>query len=391
MKTNFSFLVCFIISFQVKAQVVIPVTSIPDVGDTFVFNSDNRGRPEVQKQNGIFDFSSLIKVDSTKYVFTLNRNTQTYPLSNLNLTIDNDTANTLFLRRNSSDLGVIGFGASAFPLPLPVPINPVLSGKLKYLTYPLSISTNSITSDTIKAALPATFITQLINLDSIIAASVPGVSNVKVDSIGIKIAIVMSLKGIAEGKIKTPIDTSLDVLKLERKTTIGLSFTLFGSATIAILGKVSLSNPLIAGFIEPLFSSLIPADAFPTSSEHVFMATKFRQPIVNATLDTNGNYETIDYRSYTSKSATNSIRAAQGSNSGIVYYMSGGHLIVLPNTEFGQTEYSIYDLTGKQIVSQSGGQNVIDFDVSNIASGMYVLTSKNQKTNEISRVKFALH
>jgi hypothetical protein len=204
-------------------------------------------------------------------------------------------------------------------LPLPVPINPVLSGRLKYLTYPLSISTNSITSDTIKAALPATFLTQFIDLDSIIAASVPGVSNVQVDSIGIKIAIVISLKGIAEGKIKTPIDTSLDVLKLERKTTIGLSFTLFGSATVPFVGNVSLSNPLIAGFIEPLFSSFIPADAFPTTREHFFISTKFRQPIINVTLDTNGNYETIDYRSYTSKSATNSIQSVQYSNRDIEF------------------------------------------------------------------------
>lgn len=391
MKTLFYFLLCFVLTFQAKAQVIIPVTSIPNVGDTFVFNSDTRGRPEVQKQNGIFDFSSLVQVDSTKYVFTSNRNTTTYPLSNLNLTIDGDTANTLFLRRNSSDLSVIGFGASAVALPLPVPINPVLSGRLKYLTYPLSISTNSITSDTIKAALPATFLTQFIDIDSIIAASVPGVSNVQVDSIGIKIAIVISLKGIAEGKIKTPIDTNLDVLKLERKTTIGLSFTLFGSATVPVLGKISLSNPLIAGFIEPLFSSLIPTDVFPTTREHVFMSTKFRQPIVNVTLDTNGNYETIDYRSYTSKSATNSIQSVQYSNRDIKYYISNSHLVVLPNDQLDQIEFAIYDLSGKQIAFQAGGQKIIDFDISNIANGVYVLTSRNQKTNEISRVKIALH
>jgi hypothetical protein len=392
MKTFFYFLLCFVLTFQVKAQVVIPVTSIPDVGDTFVFNSDTRGRPEVQKQNGIFDFSSLVKDDSTKYVFTSNRNTTTYPLSNLNLTIDGDTANTLFLRRNSSDLSILGFGASAVALPLPVPINPVLSGRLKYLTYPLSISTNSITSDTIKAALPATFLTQFIDLDSIIAARVPDLSNVQVDSIGIKIAIVISLKGIAEGKIKTPIDTSLDVLKLERKTTIGLSFTLFGSAAHRTYGKVSLSNPLIALYLkEILFSSLIPADAFPTTREHFFISTKFRQPIVNVTLDTNGNYETIDYRSYTSKSATNSIQSVQYSNRDIEFYISNGRLVVLPNDQFGRTEVAIYDLSGRQIAFQVGDQKIIDFDISNIANGLYVLTSRSQKTNEISRVKIALH
>lgn len=376
MKIRQSLLLCVLLYTSLaEGQATIPSSMIPSVGDTFISRVDTNRRTEVQATNGIFDFSALQNHSTVTNIFRPNTNTL-YPSSNLVFTDDSDSSANIYLRKNTDNIALIGLSADNISLPIPIPFNPNLPGNLKYLVYPSTQSTNVTSSDTIKITLPSLILASIIDIDSIIN-SIPNVSGAKVDSIRINVAITINLKGLASAKIKTPIDNNIDVLKMSRTTSFGISFTLFGKANF--LGfPVSLSTPAIAGVISQLFSSLLPT-TLPSLTEHVFLSPNFKQPVVNATIDSLGFYTATNYR-YITKTTNNPSQIHNLNNQSsfrILHHESD--IEVQSVSDFTNALLRVYDLTGRTLWSQKSitNQSII-IPKSNLCNGILILSLQNE-------------
>lgn len=295
MKLPHLFLFAIGIFQRLESQIVIDNSHLPAIGDSFFSYTDTAQRAQTSLTGGVYDFSYLQKHNESVVSFQANDNTVDYPASNLKLSTSGTAAAEIYLKRATNDLSVIAFGANA--IPSPIPLNPVLNGSLKYLSFPMSSGTNISSSDSLRIAIPAALLSGLVNIDSLIKTALPppynsGLVKITVDSIVIRIQIAMNLKSLGSGKIRTPVDSNLDVLKIERKTSFDYKLIANVQAEVPIVGKIPLSIDLsqFLGGQLPNLSSL-------ALREHVYYTPSIRQPIVSATLDTLGlNYITTNFR-----------------------------------------------------------------------------------------------
>lgn len=316
-------------------QITIPTTHLPRIGDEFTFNVHSQIYTPKPLAGGVYDFSDLVQNDTTVIKYIANDNTIEYPTANLKMIeVDNDQA-TIYLKTSASDLFLIGLNASQTQIPLPNISK--LTGTLKYLSLPITASTNITTNDQISATIPKSFFPPEFNIDSLAGTLMTGL---KLDSFKVRLNFSLNLYADGQGKIKTPIDSNLDVIKLVRKITVNPKISVFGS-----LGGVVPINDID---ITTLISGQLPV-AIPNIITHSYISPSYRQEIVTASLDSNGNYNSVNYRKSTKNgTAPSAITVSQRDN--ISIGLSDKTISILQLPQGKRFSAVLYQLDGRQIL-----------------------------------------
>ena len=394
MKIFYSILV-LVSSFQyLFCQVIIDNTHLPRVGDSFYFEVDTSLMAQPALSGGLYDFSKLSNHSESVIDFKVNDNPSLYPSSNLKTTSSGPTAADIYLKKTTNDLAVISFGSGA--IPSPIPFDPILNGGLKYLSFPLNQSSNISSSDSFKLTIPASLLSGLGNIDSIIKEFIPppyNLATITLDSIVASVLITINIKSIGFGKIKTPVDQDLDVLKVERTTKPSVSFNIHLTATLGI--KIPLVLPASSFIPDSLMDQLSIIDQL-ALKEHIYYTPTIRQPIVTAVVDSSGNYISTSYRYKTvSGPKDSSGSGGSGGGSGIaysdfskIYFEFFEDQILVHGIQKEQSiEASLYSLDGRSVkkVALSKMNNLIR--ISNLSNGIIQLRDIS-KDQIISSYKF---
>lgn len=336
-KLGYIFLFLFI-GFTALGQVTIPTTHMPTLGDVFTYGVDTQTYPIKSSLSGLYDFSELRQNDTTTFRYIANDKIVEYPNSNLKLIEDDNDNATVYFNKNGNDLFLISL--SQLQSQLPIPGVGGLKGTMKYLSLPLTNTTNITTTDAINITIPKEFF-QGFNIDSLISATVP---NSRADSFVVSIAFSLNMKADGTGKIKTPIDNNIDVIRVIRKITIDYKILLYGRL---------LGFPANGSDVTPFIGGLLPIDDLDLNlTTHSFYSPSFRQEILTATVDTTGTkYQGINYR-YRTKNGVivNQIQANEIDDLDIVQIQNRIEVRNIPM----QTSpiLSIYSLDGKKITEK---------------------------------------
>jgi hypothetical protein len=152
------------------------------------------------------------------------------------------------------------------------------------------------------------------------------------------------MKADGTGKIKTPIDNNIDVIRVIRKITIDYKILLYGRL---------LGFPANGSDVTPFIGGLLPIDDLDLNlTTHTFYSPIYRQEILTANLDTTGTkYESTSYR-YRTKNGVivNQIQANQIEGIDIVQTQNRIEVRNIPL----QTSpiLSLYSLDGKKITEK---------------------------------------
>ena len=338
-KLGYIFLFLFI-GFTALGQVTIPTAHMPTLGDVFTYGVDTQTYPIKSPLSGLYDFSELRQNDTTTFRYIANDKIVEYPNSNLKLIEDDNDNATVYFNKNGNDLFLISL--SQIQSQLPIPGVGGLKGTMKYLSLPLTNTTNITTTDAINTTIPKEFF-QGFNIDSLISATIP---LSRADSFGISITVSLNMKGDGTGKIKTPIDNNIDVIRVVRKFTIGYKILLYGRL-------FGIPTPVNGSDITPFIGALLPINSLNLNiTTHSFYSPSFRQEILTATVDTTGTkYQGINYR-YRTKNGVivNQIQANKIDDLEIVQIQNRIEVRNIPM----QTSpiLSIYSLDGKKITEK---------------------------------------
>jgi hypothetical protein len=319
-------------------QVTIPTTHMPTIGDVFTYGVDTQTYPIKSPLGGVYDFSELKQHDTTTFRYVANDKLVEFPSSNLKLTEDDNDNATIYFNKKGNDLFLISL--SQIQSQLPIPGVGGLKGTMKYLSLPLTTTTNITTTDAINITIPKEFF-QGFNIDSLISATVP---NSRADSFVVSIAFSLNMKADGTGKIKTPIDNNIDVIRVIRKITIDYKILLYGRL---------LGFPANGSDVTPFIGGLLPIDDLDLNlTAHAFYSPIYRQEILTATLDSTGTkYQGINYR-YRTKNGVivNQIQANQIEGIDIVQTQNRIEVRNIPL----QTSpiLSLYSLDGKKITEK---------------------------------------
>lgn len=381
MKIFYSILV-LISSFQyLKCQVIIDNTHLPRVGDSFYFEVDTSLVTQPALSGGLYDFSKLSNHSESVIDFKVNDNPSLYPSSNIKTTTSGATAADIYLKKTTNDLAVISFGSGA--LPSPIPFDPILNGGLKYLGFPLNQSSNISSSDSFKLTIPASLLSGFGNIDSIIKEFVPppyNLATITLDSIVASVLITINIKSIGFGKIKTPVDKDLDVLKVERTTKPSVSFNIHITAS-AFGFKTPLVLPASSFIPDSLMDQLSVIDQL-ALKEHIYYTPTIRQPIVTAVLDSMGSYISTSYRYKTVNGPKDSSGSGgSGGGSGMVssdfskiYFDFFEDQILVHGIQKDQSiEACIYSLDGRSVKKDSLSKMNNLINISNLSYGIIQL------------------
>jgi hypothetical protein len=336
-KLGYNFLFLFI-GFTALGQVTIPTAHMPTIGDVFTYGVDTQTYPIKSPLSGLYDFSELRQNDTTTFRYIANDKIVEYPNSNLKLIEDDNDNATVYFNKNGNDLFLISL--SQIQSQLPIPGVGGLKGTMKYLSLPLTNTTNITTTDAINITIPKEFF-QGFNIDSLISATVP---NSRADSFVVSIAFSLNMKADGTGKIKTPIDNNIDVIRVIRKITIDYKILLYGRL---------LGFPANGSDVTPFIGGLLPIDDLDLNlTTHAFYSPIYRQEILMATLDTTGTkYQGINYR-YRTKNGVivNQIQGSQAEDLDIVQTQNRIEVRNIPL----QTSalLSLYSLDGKKITEK---------------------------------------
>ncbi len=338
-KLGYIFLFLFI-GFTALGQVTIPTAHMPTLGDVYTYGVDTQTYPIKSPLSGLYDFSELRQNDTTTFRYIANDKIVEYPNSNLKLIEDDNDNATVYFNKNGNDLFLISL--SQLQSQLPIPGVGGLKGTMKYLSLPLTNTTNITTTDAINTTIPKEFF-QGFNIDSLISATIP---LSRADSFGISITVSLNMKGDGTGKIKTPIDNNIDVIRVVRKFTIGYKILLYGRL-------FGIPTPVNGSDITPFIGALLPINSLNLNiTTHSFYSPSFRQEILTATVDTTGTkYQGINYR-YRTKNGVivNQIQANKIDDLEIVQIQNRIEVRNIPM----QTSpiLSIYSLDGKKITEK---------------------------------------
>jgi hypothetical protein len=324
------------LGFAALGQVTIPTTHMPTIGDVFTYAVDTQIYTINSPVGGVYDFSNLKQNDTTTFRYVANDKIVEYPNSNLKLVEDDNDNATIYFNKNGNDLFLISL--SQIQSQLPIPGVGGLKGTMKYLSLPISNTTNVTSTDEIKAAIPKSLF-QGFNIDSLISSIVPGAV---VDSFVINVEFSLNLIADGTGKIKTPIDNNIDVIKVVRKITVNPKILLYGKL---------FGFPVSGTDLTPFLGAQLPIDNLNLTT-HTFYSPSFRQEILTATVDTTGTkYQGINYR-YRTKNGVivNQIQASQAEDLEIVQTQNRIEVRNIPV----QTSpiLSLYSLDGKKIIEK---------------------------------------
>ena len=276
---NFLLVVCFCVSME--GQITIPVSHIPAIGDVFTFGLHNQVYTPKPLTEGVFDFSDLQQNDTTVFRYVANDKTIEYPTANLKLTEDDNDQATVYFKKEGNDLFLISL--AQIQQQIAIPGISGLKGTMQYLSLPITNSTNITSSDEIATIIPKSMLQGFVNVDSLAATIIPGAT---VDSLRLIIKLTLNLFSDGSGKIKTPIDNNIDVIKVVRKISVTPKLALYGKAFGFPISNLDITN---------LLGGQLPVDNFNLTT-HAYYSPSFRQEIVTATLDSTGKYETVNYR-----------------------------------------------------------------------------------------------
>jgi len=365
-------LIFLLTAFASFGQVTIPAAHMPVIGDVFTYGVHDQVYTPKASVGGVYDFSDLIQTDTTVIRYVANDKLIEYPSSNLKLVEDDNDNSTVYFKKNGNDLFLISIAEIQSQLPIPGMAG--LKGTMKYLSLPIMNTTNITTTDEIKTTIPKSFF-QGVNIDSIISTLVPGAA---VDSFVINITLSLNMKADGTGKIKTPIDNNIDVVKVIRKITVDSKILLFGKVLGFPVSGIDVSN-LLGGEL-PINNLNI--------TTHTFYSPSFRQEIITATLDTTGTkYESVNYRYRTKNgSGVNQIQAPEIEDLNVVQILNK---LEVRNI---QTQHSailtLYSLEGRKLIEKTitARENSIVLDK---VSGI-VIVHLDYK-NKVSTKKIALH
>lgn len=362
-----------------NSQITIPVTNLPSIGDTFVYIIDSNSAIAVPSNSvSNFNFSTLKNHGESVFIYKANDDLSTYPNSNLKLEIDANISNSAYFKKTTNDLliyGMSGLGAGGGGLPVPVPS---LNGTLKYVSFPLNSTSNSTSSDKISLGLPADILGGALNIDSMIKVLLVSINpamdaaTVHVDSIIIGVNLTNTIKTIGFGKITTPIDTNIDVLRIERALKTSISASIKGNAK---LGPITfpLNND-----ITPLLAGQIPGGSpNMTIKSHLYYSNITKQELFSADIDSTTNtYMNILYRFKSAKSSGGggggggSVSISNTSKTDVSILVQEDNIKV--NTEsFKPLDYTIFSLQGQKILYGNIENKIID--ISKLTKGVYIL------------------
>lgn len=371
-KLVYSFLF-LLLGFSALCQVTIPTTHMPTIGDVFTYAVDTQIYTINSPVGGVYDFSNLKQNDTTTFRYVANDKIVEYPNSNLKLVEDDNDNATIYFNKNGNDLFLISL--SQIQSQLPIPGIGGLKGSMKYLSLPLTNTTNITTTDAINTTIPKSLF-QGFNIDSLIGSIVAGST---VDSFVVSVNLSINMKADGTGKIKTPIDNNIDVINVVRKISITPKILLFGK----IGGIIPLSNFDITSFL----GAQLPIDNLNLTT-HTFYSPSFRQEILTATLDSTGTkYQGMNYR-YRTKNGVivNQIQGSQAEDLDIVQTQNRIEVRNIPV----QTSpvLSLYSLDGKKIAEK----NLTTSDSSLVldkVSGIVIVHLEAE--GKISTKKIAIH
>jgi len=315
---------------------------MPRIGDTFLFAVDTNVYAPKSLVGGVYDFSNLKKVDTSVNYYIANDNFTQYASANLKLTIDSNTQGSTYFKTTSNDMFLLGL--SDITSQIPFPISNGLTGSLKYLTFPMTSTTNVTSYDSLKFSIPAALIPSQINIDSLVKALIPGIPSgavITVDSISVAIQLKLNLYVDGFGKIKTPIDSNIDVLKLVRKISVTPKVMIHGKATYIINIPINYDiTNLISGQLPLNLGNIV---------FHSYISSNFKQEIVNASVDSSGNYQNVNYR-YKTKVAAGNASVSSPPRENIDIYLQGD-ILKLENLKSSEIyEVFIYDLSGRVVL-----------------------------------------
>jgi hypothetical protein len=282
--------------------------------------------------SGVFDFLDLSQDDTTVFRYVANDKTVEFPTANLKLTEDDNDQATVFFKKIGNDLFVISL--AQVQQQFPIPGIGGLKGTMKYLSLPITNSTNITSNDEIGIAIPKSMLGGL-NVDSLAATLIPGAT---VDSIMVNIKFSLNMFADGVGKIKTPVDNNIDVIKVVRKISIQPKLGLYGKVFGLPINNFDITN---------LVSGQFPVDNLDITT-HTFYSPSFRQEIVTATLDSTGKYQTVNFRYRTKNGVvTNQIQTAITPS--LDFELVDGNIVVknlIPN----QTAIiSVFSLDGRKL------------------------------------------
>lgn len=370
----------FILFFgNVNGQITIPATNLPSIGDTFVYIVDSTSLILVPSNTATtFNFSTLLNQGQSTYIYKKNDDSFTYPNANIMLEVQGNIANSSYFKKTANDLliyGIGGLNGIGGGLPLPIPS---LNGTLKFTSLPLTSTSNITSSDNVNVTLPASIFPPNFNIDSILTAmigSVMGGAKITVDSLIVRINISNNMKTIGYGKITTPKDTNVDVLRVERTLSTGFTIKLMGKAKLG-----SISIPLNQD-ITTLLAGQIPGGSTSMSMKsHIYYSDKYKQEVFSGDVDTATNaYTNVMYKQKTTTNTGghNSITSNLDKNS--VNISISNEQILIHSLNVKPFEYTINSMEGKMISSGNVKENTID--ISNLPSGMFILNlSQNNQT-----------
>lgn len=349
-------------------QITIPTTHMPTIGDVFTYGVHGQSYSPKPLVGGVYDFSDLKQDDTTVFRYVANDQMVEFPNSNLKLTEDDNDQATVLFKKAGNDLFLISIAQISSQIPIPNLGS--LKGTMKYLSLPISNSTNITTSDELTTTLPKSLF-QGFNIDSLAATIVPGAT---VDSLRLTVKFTLNMYVDGSGKIKTPIDSNIDVLKLVRKITIDPKLAMYGKAF-----GFPINNLDITTFL----SSQLPIDDL-SMNMHTYYSPSFRQEIVNATLDSLGQYSSVNYRYRTKNAvATSQIQTSETYQPELDF--SEGKIMVkhlLPNQT---ARLSIYNMEGKKMGEKF--VSVLDPSISvNMFPNLFIVQLTDERGTLIKKI-----
>jgi len=316
---------------RLLGQITIPTTHMPTIGDVFTYGVHGQSYTPKPLVGGVYDFSDLKQDDTAVFRYVANDRMVEFPNSNLKLTEDDNDQATVLFKKDGNDLFLISIAQISSQIPIPNLGS--LKGTMKYLSLPISNTTKINTSDELTTTLPKSLF-QGFNIDSLAATIVPGAT---VDSLRLTVKLTLNMYVDGSGKIKTPIDNNIDVLKVVRKITVDPRLALYGKAFGFPINNLDITTFLTGQLpINNLGMNL-----------HTYYSPSFRQEIVNATVDSLGQYSSVNYRYRTKNGvATSQIQTSETSQPELDF--SEGKITVkylLPNQT---ARLSIYNMEGKK-------------------------------------------
>ena len=356
---SFLFVVCFCVSME--GQTTIPVSHIPAIGDVFTYGLHNQVYTPKPLTGGVFDFSDLQQNDTTVFRYVANDKTIEYPTANLKLTEDDNDQATVYFKKEGNDLFLISL--AQIQQQIAIPGISGLKGTMKYLSLPITNSTNITSTDEIATTIPKSLLQGFINVDSLAATIIPGAT---VDSLRLIIKLTLNLFSDGSGKIKTPIDNNIDVIKVVRKISVTPKLALYGKAFGFPISNLDITN---------LLGGQLPVDNFNLTT-HAYYSPSFRQEIVTATLDSTGKYETVNYR-YRTKNGVITNQIESEKTELLDFELVDGKIVVKNLSPSQTAQVTVVSMDGRKLQEKIVTANDVSISLNNW-TGIRVITMMHE-------------